>query len=307
MNIVVYGYHDIGCCAIQTLREMGEKICAVFTHDDDPRENVWFGSVKKLALELHLPVFTTETPNSTEWVAKVAGMKPDIIFSFYYRQLISESILAIPPKGALNLHGSLLPKYRGRAPVNWALVNGEKETGLTLHYMLKKADAGDIVAQKRAPIVETDTALSLFKKLVPLTREILLESVPLLARGAAPRVPQDHSQATTYRGRKPEDGKIDWTKSAEEVYNLIRAVTHPYPGAFALFGQKKIFIWTARKQKNLQGASLKPGTISSLDPLLIACGLGELLVEKIQTESEPELTGPDWAKKHVFKTGTCLS
>src|SRR3989338_11236486 len=139
-------------------------------------------------------------------------MNPEIIFSFYYRRLLCDEILEIPAKGALNLHGSLLPKYRGRAPVNWVLLNGEKETGLTLHHMVKQADAGDIVAQKKVAISREDTALTLFKKLVPFTGEIIKENLALLEKGRAPRMPQNHAEATVYRCRTPEDGRIDWTK-----------------------------------------------------------------------------------------------
>lgn len=306
MKTVVFAYHDIGCEAISTLREMGEEICAVFTHEDDPNENVWFGSVKKCSEKLKIPTYMPENPNTPEWIEKIKTMNPDIIFSFYYRELICDDILAIPPKGALNLHGSLLPKYRGRAPVNWVLVNGEKETGLTLHYMIKKPDAGDIVAQKRITITDDDTALTLYRKFVPLTREILLKTIPLLANGAAPRIHQDEKKATTFSGRKPEDGKIDWTRSSEEIYNLVRAVTHPYPGAFTFLNGKKIFIWQSKKGGTAKKISGTPGTIISLKPLAISCGVGELIVEKIQSEHKSELNGSDWAKENQLQPGIVL-
>ena len=304
MKSVVFAYHDIGCTAIKILIEMGEEISAVFTHDDDPKENVWFGSVKKLAESLKIPVFCPENPNRPEWIQKIKAMKPDIIFSFYYRQMISEEILAIPPKGALNLHGSLLPKYRGRAPVNWVLVNGEKETGVTLHVMVKKPDAGDIVAQKKIRIDEQDNALTLYQKLVPLTREILIETVPQLAKGTAKKIPQDHSKATYFGGRKPEDGKIDWSKSSDEIFNLIRAVTDPYPGAFTYINGKKILIWWGKCLiENIQGVS---GKIVSLNPLKVCCGKGTLEIDKIQGEDQDEIDGKIWAKNNSIKIGTLL-
>lgn len=304
MKSVLFVYHDIGCTAIKTLIEMGEEVTAIFTHEDNPNENVWFGSVKTIAKNLKIPVFFPENPNSPEWIQKIRQLKPDIIFSFYYRKMICEEILNIPSKGALNLHGSLLPKYRGRAPVNWVLVNGEEKTGVTLHYMVKKADAGDIVAQKGILIDGQDTALTLYKKFLPLTQKILIETVPLLAKGAAPRIPQDHSQATYFGGRKPEDGKIDWSKTSREIYNLIRAVTHPYPGAFTFLNDKKIFIWQGKYSD--ENRRKKPGEIISINPFRVSCGKGVLEIDKIQVEGAKELDGIDWAKNNSIKIGTFL-
>ncbi len=287
MKIAVYAYHDIGCEALKTLDDLGQDVAAVFTHHDDPKENVWFNSVESLAHEMGIPVFTPENPNTEKWIRKIKYMAPDLILSFYYRNLICEEILGLPPKGSMNLHGSLLPKFRGRAPVNWAIVKGEKETGLTLHHMVKAPDAGDIVAQKKISISRDDTALTLFKKLVPLTREILTETIPLIENGTAPRTPQDASKATYFGGRKPEDGKINWESSPEEIYNLVRAVTHPYPGAFAHLGEKKVMIWQA---KVTEGKGAVPGEVVEADPLTVACKTGALILQKFEAE-EPIKTG----------------
>jgi len=278
VKIIVYAYHDIGCEALRTLSDMDQDIAMVFTHRPDPKENIWFGSVEELAKSLGLPVFTPEDPNTEKWVRKIKYSAPDAIFSFYYRNLICEDILSIPPKGAFNLHGSLLPKYRGRAPINWALVNGEKETGLTLHRMVKKADAGDIVAQKKVKIAREDTALTLFKKLVPLTRTILEETVPKIENGTAPGIPQNHAEATVFKGRTPEDGRIDWTWGAEEIYNLVRAVTKPYPGAFAELDGKKVTVWKAETSEE----NGKPGQVLKRDPLTVACGDGALILKEFE-------------------------
>lgn len=308
MKTLLFAYHEIGCMALQTLYEMGEEICAVFTHEDDVKENVWFGSVKKYAESLNIPTFTPENVNASEWIQKIKELNPEIIFSFYYRRLICDEILGIPAKGALNLHGSLLPKFRGRAPVNWVLVKGEKETGITLHYMTKKPDSGEIVAQKKFKIEKEDTAFLLYKKMVPLTRELLLAAVPLLAEGKAPRIPQDEKASTIFKGRKPEDGKIDWKNSAAEDYNLIRAVTHPYPGAFTFLNKKKIFIWEALEEKKgtFNKKNKKEGEILNLDPLLVSCGKGVLKIIKLQTEEEKELSGLDWVKQNNIQIGTIL-
>lgn len=309
MRSVLFAYHDIGCEAIRTLHKMGEEICAIFTHQDDPSENLWFGSVMKCAKDFGIPVYAPESPNHPEWIEKIQTIRPDIIFSFYYRKLVCDDILLIPPKGGFNLHGSLLPKYRGRTPVNWAIIQGEKETGVTLHYMVKKPDAGDIVCQKKVPVAETDTALTLYKKFVPLTRSILVESVPLLAQGTAPRIPQDESKATLFGGRKPEDGKIDWTTPSQSIYNLVRAVTHPYPGAFTFFKGKKVFIWWSQydgKLSDMKSKPEKPGTIVSLNPFIVNCGEGSLIIRQIQTEGDSETDGQEWIKRNKIEINAIL-
>jgi UDP-4-amino-4-deoxy-L-arabinose formyltransferase/UDP-glucuronic acid dehydrogenase (UDP-4-keto-hexauronic acid decarboxylating) len=166
MKVVVLGYHSIGCAGIEALLANGFEITAVFTHVDDPNENVWFDSVAELAAEKGIPVYAPEDINHPVWEQRIRDMEPDLIFSFYYRNMLKSQILEIPKAGCINLHGSLLPAYRGRCPINWALVNGETETGVTLHYMTPKADAGDIIAQRNIAISYFDTAKTLFGKTI---------------------------------------------------------------------------------------------------------------------------------------------
>jgi UDP-4-amino-4-deoxy-L-arabinose formyltransferase/UDP-glucuronic acid dehydrogenase (UDP-4-keto-hexauronic acid decarboxylating) len=219
----------------------------VFTHEDDPGENCWFGSVKNWAIEKGITVHTTEEVNSPDWITKIAAINPDVIFSFYYRKMICPEILELPRVGAFNLHGSYLPHYRGRCPVNWVIINGEKQTGVTLHYMIDKPDAGDIVGQKAVIIDQLDTAKTLYDKLCGAAKELLDEVLPLIKKGNIPRQKQDLKKGSYYGGRRPEDGRIDWKKSADEIYNLIRGVTQPYPGAFAfLDNDEKVVIWWAQ-------------------------------------------------------------
>ncbi len=305
MKLVLFAYHDIGCAALRALHEMGEDILCVFTHTDDPKENIWFESVERCADELGIPNYCPENPNTPEWIRTIKSFQPDAIFSFYYRSLLTKEILEIPSKGSFNLHGSLLPKFRGRAPINWALLKGENETGITLHRMVEKADAGDILAQKKIEIAEEDTAFTLFKKLVPLTQEILLETVPLIVQGKILPQPQDPSLATKFGGRKPEDGKINWKWSSQEIYNLIRAVTHPYPGAFTYFKGKKVTLWWAKNHAmNRSPQAIETvGEIFSLEPCLVACGQGVLRLEKIQTEGESELPIEEWVRKNKVTPG----
>ena len=247
MKAVVFAYHNMGLAGLDSLFNHGFDIAAVFTHEDDPDENCWFGSVKNWARQKKIAAYTTEEVNSPQWIAKIAAISPDIIFSFYYRKMIDREILDLPRMGAFNLHGSFLPAYRGRCPVNWVIINGEAQTGVTLHYMIDKPDAGDIVGQKAVEIALSDTAKMLYDKLCLAAKELLNELLPLIKSGRIQRQKQDLKAGSYYVGRRPEDGRIDWKKSAAEIYNLIRAVTEPYPGAFAfLDNDEKIIIWWAQ-------------------------------------------------------------
>ena len=291
MKAIVLAYHNMGCAGIEALLRNGYEIAAVFTHKDDPRENVWFRSVAELAASKGIPVFAPEDINHPIWVERIRGMKPDILFSFYYRNMVKKPILDVPPLGALNLHGSLLPKYRGRCPINWVLVHGETETGVTLHYMTPKPDDGDIVAQTKIAIFEEDTAKTLFDRSVPAAAALLDEALPLLKEGKATRTPQNPSQATYYGGRRPADGEIDWGRSAREVRNLVRAVTAPYPGAFSHRGDRKCIFWSVRETVFPAKAGVAPGTVLSTNPLVVVCGQGALEVEYGQVEGGIYMAG----------------
>lgn len=292
--ILVFAYHDVGYECLDALIQNDEYILAVITHKDNPEEEIWFRSVAKLAKQYDIPVHTPESMNTPDWIERIRTWAPDLILSFYYRNMIHEEILKIPRLGAFNMHGSLLPKYRGRVPINWAILRGEKTTGVTLHHMVKRADAGDIVDQEALPIGPDDTAQEVFNKCVTAARLVLLRQIEALTTGTAPRRAQDESQATYFGGRKPEDGQIDWTQSAENIYNLIRAVTQPYPGAFTQVEGNKLFIWWARPLKEPGGA---PGQVISIDPLVIATGSGSLEIVNYEWDEEDT---------HELKTGQVL-
>ncbi|HGN0867012.1 bifunctional UDP-4-amino-4-deoxy-L-arabinose formyltransferase/UDP-glucuronic acid oxidase ArnA [Providencia sp. PROV188] len=283
MKAIVFAYHDIGCVGIKALEKAGFDIQAVFTHTDDPNENHFYSSVARVSADMELPVFAPENVNHPLWIERIREMKPDVIFSFYYRDMLSEELLALAPKGAFNLHGSLLPKYRGRAPINWALLNGESETGVTLHKMVAKADAGDIVAQEKVAITDTDTALTLHAKVREAAEVLLDKTLPLIEAGSYKTVAQDESQASYFGRRCADDGQIDWSRSAKEISCLIRAVTEPYPGAFTYLGARKMIVWRARVLDDNQGKAA--GTVLSSDPLRIACGQGALEIVSGQSET----------------------
>ncbi|AYU93380.1 MULTISPECIES: bifunctional UDP-4-amino-4-deoxy-L-arabinose formyltransferase/UDP-glucuronic acid oxidase ArnA [Serratia] len=283
MKAIVFAYHDIGCAGLKALTEAGYDVQAVFTHTDDPGENNFFSSVARLGAELDLPVYAPEDVNHPLWVDRIRELQPDVIFSFYYRHMLSDEILSLAPLGGFNLHGSLLPRYRGRAPVNWALVNGETETGATLHKMVKRPDAGDIVGQQKVAIADNDTALTLHKKVLEAAQAVLKEQLPKLKNGTATFTKQDESQASYFGRRTAADGEILWHKSAKEINNLVRAVTEPYPGAFSYLGQRKLIVWRSRVLDTQHDK--QPGTVLSTAPLVIACGEGALEIVAGQNES----------------------
>ena len=309
MRIAVFAYHQIGYECLNVLIEAGEEVVAVVTHEDDPREEVWFPSVARLARMHELSVYAPSNPNTPDFIGLVRRLAPDLILSIYYRRLLYKELLAIPPLGGINLHGSLLPKYRGRAPINWVLVNGETETGVTLHYMVEEADAGDIVAQRAVPIDEQDTALDLYKKIIVAGAELLRETFPLIKEGRAPRIPQDSSRATKFGGRRPEDGKILWDSPARSVYNLIRAVTHPYPGAFTYFGGRKLFVWHARALPGAANHKGLPGSVEAVEKgngIWVKTGDGSLLLTRTQFEGEEEMPADELAARYGISVGAKL-
>ncbi|NIG20200.1 bifunctional UDP-4-amino-4-deoxy-L-arabinose formyltransferase/UDP-glucuronic acid oxidase ArnA [Pantoea sp. Al-1710] len=304
MKTIVFAYHDMGCAGITALLNAGFEISAIFTHADSANENHFFGSVARLAAEQGIAVYAPEDANHPLWVDRIKSMAPDYIFSFYYRNLLNDSILSSARLGAFNLHGSLLPKYRGRAPLNWALVNGETETGVTLHRMVKRADAGDIVAQQRVAIDEQDNALTLHRKLTACATQLLEQALPAMKRGEIAAIPQDHSQATVVGRRTPEDGRIMWEQSAQSINNLVRAVTDPWPGAFAFAGTVKFVVWKGRVHADAPKA--KPGTVISVEPFLIACGEGALEVVTGQSENGVYMNGSQLAQSLGMVPGALL-
>jgi methionyl-tRNA formyltransferase len=220
----------VGC--IKALLDAGIQIELVVTHVDDPHENIWFGSVAALCQERSIPYVQPEASDLLELLPQFKKIAPDYIFSFYYRHLISTAILDTARIAALNMHGSLLPKYRGRAPVNWAILHGETETGASLHIMEAKPDAGDIVGQVAVPIHPDEDATAVFAKVSNAAIEVMQAALPELLQGRVPRTPNALAKGSYFGGRKPEDGRIHWNQSAKQVHDLIRAVAPPYPGAF---------------------------------------------------------------------------
>lgn len=229
---VVFAYSEVGVRCVRELLAQGVTIPLLFTHDDDPGESQWFGSVRQLAEAHGIRTERPDSPNTPQWIAEGRAADPDFLFSFYYRHMLDRAWLTVPRRGALNMHGSLLPKYRGRAPVHWAILRGESATGASLHYMLEKPDAGALLDQQSVPILENDTALEVSLKVAAAAAEVLRRSLPRLIDGSAEARPLDLSAGSYFGRRRPEDGRIDWRCSARAVHDLVRAVAPPFPGAF---------------------------------------------------------------------------
>jgi methionyl-tRNA formyltransferase len=285
---VVFAYHNVGVRCLKVLLAHGVDVALAVTHADNPAETIWFDSVADAAAEYGIPVVSPADPNTRELVARIGALEPDFAFSFYYRTMLKRPLLAVAPRGALNMHGSLLPRYRGRAPVNWAVLCGERETGATLHYMTEKPDDGDIVAQTAVPILPDDTAREVFDK-VTLAAEITLDrALPGLIAGTAPRVPQDLSQGRYFGGRTAADGTIDWSRDAATIHNLVRAVAPPYPGAFTTIGGVGARILRTRVADATAPPTLTP-TLAARDGRLVAAcgGGGALLVLSLEVDGTP--------------------
>ncbi|HUQ25237.1 MAG TPA: formyltransferase [Burkholderiales bacterium] len=259
---VVFGYGDIGVRGLAALLEAGLAVPLVVTHRDDPNETRWYASLFDFARQKGLRV-VTDPPMDVG--------HPDLIFSFYYRNMLPMSLLTQARLGAYNMHGSLLPKFRGRAPLNWAIVKGETETGVTLHEMVEKPDAGRIVDQQAVPIGPDETAVEVFHRMTDAAEQVLRRSIRDLVSGKVKFRPNDLSKGSYYGRRRPEDGRIDWSKSAKEIHDLVRAVAPPFPGAFS--GSLRI----NKTKIDEKRRAAKPGPYQESGEWFAGCGDGKVL------------------------------
>jgi methionyl-tRNA formyltransferase len=283
-RILFFGYSEVGHDCLDLLLGRGDNVVALITHEDNPTEKIWFKTPAQAARARGVPVHTPPKVGTPEWVERITQMRPDLILSVYYRNMISTKVLGLAPLGAFNMHGSLLPRYRGRAPINWAVLHGESRIGMTLHRMVKEPDAGNIVDQEGVDIGPADSAEQAFRKVLPCARAVLARQIGALLAGTAAETPQDASKATYFGGRTPEDGRIAWSQSSAQIFNLIRAVTDPYPGAFVDVGGSRLMVWWAeRGTPAARGRLGHPGEILATSPLVVATG-----------DSALELTRTEW-------------
>jgi methionyl-tRNA formyltransferase len=288
-RIAFFGYSQAGHACLEKLIAGGENVVMVATHADAPGEEIWFPSVAALARAHGLePVLVGEDAGPA-LAARVKTAAPELILSVWFRTVLSPEILALPRLGAFNIHGSLLPQYRGRAPVNWAVLRGETRTGATLHRMRLKPDTGEIVDQEAVEIGPDETAFRVLEKVTQAAVRLLERQLPALKAGGAPERPQEEWAATSFGRRKPEDGRIDWSRSAQEIHNLVRAVTHPWPGAFTDVFGAKTYLWATRLP-NLAAHDNFPGQVRTEGGrLYVACGDDRYVeVLRLQKEGEDE-------------------
>ena len=301
MKAVVFAYHDMGCTGLNALINAGFEITAVFTHADSPNENHFHGSVAQTAQDKGIPVFMPEDINQPACLEQLGALAPDAIFCFSYRQVLSQQILSCARFGAFNVHASLLPAYRGRAHLNWVLIKGETETGVTLHRMTSRPDSGPILAQQAVSITAEDDAFSLHTKLVATAGEKLASWLPALREGKLIEQRQDEAKASCFGRRKPEDGQINWAESAENIHNLIRALASPWPGAFSEANGKRYIVWKSRFSREPHTDA--PGTILSTDPLVVACAAGTLEIVTGQCEEGVKLSGAELGRRMGMAKG----
>ncbi len=273
-KIVFMGTPDFSVPVLSMLHEEGFDIIAVVTQPDRPvgRKRVLTPPpVKKEAKRLNLPVFQPEKLRTSEELAELIQMKPDLIVTAAYGQILPKDLLDAPRLGCINVHASLLPKYRGGAPIHQAVIDGESETGVTIMYMVEKLDAGDIISQIKVPITDNDNTGILFEKLSVAGTELLKETLPSIIDGTNERIPQDEKFVSFAGNITREQERIDWSKGGTAIFNQIRGL-YPWPGAYSVFQEENVKIWTADKSDFSTDAA--PGTIIKLlkDRLVIKTG-----------------------------------
>ena len=306
MRIIFIGSGEIGVPTLEGLAHAHE-VAAVFTRPDRPagrgkklRATPIKEAAQKLGLELHQP----ESVNFPESLRLIEELKPEVIVVASYGEILSKELLEIPQRGTINLHASLLPKYRGAAPIEWAIIRGEQETGITTFLMDEGMDTGDILMQRRVPIEEDDTAGSLHDKLAEVGAEVMLETLGGLERSILKPQPQDHSRATYAPKLKKELGKLDWSRPSRELFNLIRGL-NPAPGAFTFFKGKRLKVhWARVVDLDHQG---RPGEVVSVDEgLIVKTGDGVLELSEVQPEGKRPMGGPDFVRGYKVTKGDRL-
>ncbi|RAY16071.1 methionyl-tRNA formyltransferase [Actinomadura craniellae] len=303
MRVVMFGYQTWGHRTLQALVDAGHEIPLVVTHppSDHAYEKIWDDSVADLAAEHGLPVLLRNRPDDEELMSRLKEADPDVIVATNWRTWIPPRIFDLPRYGTLNVHDSLLPKYAGFAPLIWALINGEKEVGVTAHMMTEEMDAGDVVLQRAVPVGDTDTAADLFHRTLELFGPITVDGLELIASGRTDWARQDRSQASFFHKRSIEDSRIDWTWPAEDLDRLIRAQCDPYPNAFTHRGGERIRVIKASVSKGIYGGTPGRIFIREGDGVVIVAGAEArrgrshgLVIERIRLDDGTELPATEY-------------
>ena len=306
MNILFMGTPDFAVPSLQALLEAGHAVCGVFTQLDKPKNRgmkLQASPVKEFALSKEIPVFQPGKLRDGTALAQMQSLDPELIVVAAYGRILPEDILNAPPYGCINVHSSLLPKYRGAAPINWAILNGEKETGVTIMHMTPELDAGDIILQRSTPIGPDETAPELFDRLAQMGGALLVEAVAQLQAGTAPRIPQDGSQATYAPMLSRELSPLDWSKPAQALHNQVRGLL-PWPAAAGVFSgiRCKVFLTDIIDHTT----TAKPGTVveAGKGGIVMACGGGSLLrILELQPDGKKRMAAADFLRGHPLATG----
>jgi len=300
MRIVFMGTPDFAVPCLEQLVSNGYKVIEVVTQPDRPKgrkRELTPPPVKEAALKYQIPVFQPEKLRDEEAVEHILTLKPDLIVTAAYGQILPKEIIQLPKYGCINVHASLLPKYRGGAPIHKSIIDGESETGVTIMYMVEKLDAGDILTQVKVPIESTDTVGSVHDKLATAGSSLLLETIPKLIKGELRQIKQDETKVSFAWNIKREDEKIDWNKSAGEIYNQIRGL-NPWPVAYTLLEDQVFKVWWADVIDLEKKEGVEPGTVLEVSPngIEVACGKGILRLLEVQPAGKKRLSASDFVR-----------
>ena len=314
MRILFMGTPDFAAVTLRELIRSGHEIIGVVTQPDKQKgrgRTVSYSPVKELALRSELTVYQPNKIKTPEFIEIVKNLKPEVIIVVAFGQLLPKELLDIPPYGCINVHASLLPKYRGAAPIQYSIINGEKETGITIMYLDIGWDTGDIILQESIPISPEDTAGSLSGKLAVLGGKLLLEALQKLENKTAERIPQENEKATHVRMLDKEMGKLDFTQSAQKLERLIRGL-NPWPSAYTILNGKTLKLWKAeceaKEAEVSEEKKIKPGEIIEIrkDAFAVSTGDGILVVREVQQEGKKRMSAGDFLRGNQIKAGTRL-
>jgi len=308
MKVLFMGTPDFAVSTLNEIVSAGHEVIGVVTQPDKVKGRggkVGFPEVKEVALKLNLPVYQPVKVKEPEFIVKVRELKPEVIVVAAFGQILPKEILDIPPYGCINVHASLLPKYRGAAPIQAAIINGEKETGVTIMHMDVGLDTGDIILQEKIPISEDETGGSLHDKLASLGAKLLVRALEQLKNGTALRIPQDNSQATYAKMLDKEMGNIDFTKPAQYIERLIRGL-NPWPSAYTKLNGKTLKLWKAGVKEMASAA--KPGEVVEVnkDSIVVMTGKDALVIYELQLEGKKRLPAEEFLRGYRIENGIVL-
>ena len=307
MKIIFLGSPEIAVPSLKALIDSGEQVVGVVTQPDKPAgrgRELHACAIAQCARGKGLPLLQPERVRDPAFLNELKGLSPDLIVVVAYGKILPKEVLELPTQKCINVHFSLLPKYRGAAPVQWALINGDEATGVTTLFLTEKLDAGPILLQRKLPIEPEDTAGTLGTRLANTGAELLIETVERLKQNDLPAVPQNEAEATLAPSLKKEDGRLDFSKKAKALWNQLRGMT-PWPGGFTTLGGKSLKVWHATV---LARHGKRPGEVVALHPdgIEVACGDGALLLTEIQLEGKKRMPASEFLKGHPLRTDTIL-